>query len=335
MLRTLTKAKTILGAQFMLSNYVKAYTSVAKRAWSTLPSSIAGGSDASTISPNNDMKKSIPTPSKSRFPKPVIDRSFSTARTNEILSHLKKISSAKSPLEGQDIETAVLALANADAVCFDVDSTVIQEEGIDVLADSLGKGAEVSAWTTKAMDGDTKFEDALAARLEIIQPSRESIEKCLEDNPLQLSPGVERLVEALMENGTDVYLVSGGFRIMIEPVAKTLCIAKDNIVANTIFFDEESDEGAYAGFCRDEPTSADMGKPKAVQMIKEEYGYETVVMVGDGATDAQAKPPADAFIGFGGVTVREAVREKACWYVHDFQGMIDVVEKFGKNVRKQ
>lgn len=254
-------------------------------------------------------------------------RSFATSGT-EIMSHF---SDAK--LEGKNIASAMEALAHADAVCFDVDSTVIQEEGIDVLAASLGKGEEVAAWTMKAMEGDTKFEDALAARLDIIKPSRQSILQCLDDHPLQLSPGVDRLVEVLMENGTDVYLVSGGFRIMIEPVAKTLAISKTNIYANTIFFDDNTDHGEYTGFCRDEPTSADMGKPKAVQKIMDEFGYKTVVMVGDGATDAQAKPPASAFIGFGGVAVRDAVREKACWYVHDFDAMINVVEKFGKGMK--
>ena len=254
-------------------------------------------------------------------------RCFSSSGS-DIMAHF-----SNQKFEGKNIASAMEALANADAVCFDVDSTVIQEEGIDVLAASLGKGEEVSAWTMKAMNGDTKFEDALAARLDIIKPSRASILKCLEDHPLQLSPGVDRLVEALVENGTDVYLVSGGFRIMIEPVAKTLCISRTNIVANTIFFDDSTETGEYTGFCRDEPTSADMGKPKAVQMIKDEFGYKTVVMVGDGATDAQAKPPADAFIGFGGVAVRDAVREKACWYVYDFEAMIKVVEKFGKKTR--
>ena len=116
-------------------------------------------------------------------------RSFSTSGS-DIMAHF-----SDSKLEGKSIETAMLSLANADAVCFDVDSTVIQEEGIDVLADSLGKGAEVSAWTLKAMEGDTKFEDALAARLDIIKPSKSSILKCLEDHPLQLSPGVDRLVD--------------------------------------------------------------------------------------------------------------------------------------------
>ena len=221
---------------------------------------------------------------------------------------------------------AMEMLAKADAVCFDVDSTVIDEEGIDVLAETLGKGPEVSAWTAKAMDGNIKFEDALAARLQIIRPSRSDIASCLKKHPLRLSPGVDRLVGELQERGTHVYLVSGGFRLMIEPVAGILGVNPSNIYANTILFD---DDGQYAGFDASEPTSADQGKPKALRAIKEKYGYETMIMVGDGATDAQAKPPADAFIGFGGVVVREAVKEKACWFVRDFETMIDIVTRFG------
>lgn len=214
-------------------------------------------------------------------------------------------------------------LSKADAVCFDVDSTVVDEEGIDVLADTLGRGPEVAAWTAKAMGGDVKFEDALAARLDIIRPSRRAISACLEEHPLRLTPGVAELVEALHGRGTHVYLVSGGFRLMIEPVAKILGVVDDRIYANTILFD---DVGEYAGFDANEPTSADGGKPRALADIKAKHGYETMIMVGDGATDAQAKPPADAFIGFGGVITREAVRQRACWFVRDFRAMIDVVE---------
>ena len=53
--------------------------------------------------------------------------------------------------------------------------------------------------------------------------------------------------------------------------------------------------------------------------------------MGDGATDAQAKPPAKAFVGYGGVTVRDAVRDKACWCVKAFEPMIQVLQRFGKN----
>lgn len=233
---------------------------------------------------------------------------------------------------GNDVGLAAESLANADAVCFDVDSTVIAEEGIDTLADFLGKGEAVAELTKQAMEGSTKFQDALKARLDLMEPSREQILDCLEKEPLELSEGIASLVESLHEAGKDVFLVSGGFRIMIEPVAKELCISKTNIYANTILFDDD-DKGTYTGFDANEPTSQDMGKPRALEMIASKYGYENMVMVGDGATDAQAKPPAKAFIGYGGVVVREAVKEKACWFVEDFSAMEQVVKQFGGSTR--
>ena len=57
------------------------------------------------------------------------------------------------------------------------DSTLISEEGIDVLAAHCGAGEAVAAWTAKAMGGGVKFEDALAARLALIEPSRADVEE--------------------------------------------------------------------------------------------------------------------------------------------------------------
>ena len=48
------------------------------------------------------------------------------------------------------------------------------------------------------------------------------------------------------------------------------------------------------------------------------FGHKSVVMIGDGVTDMQAKPPAALFIGFGGVIVREKVRDGADWFISDF-----------------
>ncbi|KAK6045875.1 hypothetical protein COOONC_16620 [Cooperia oncophora] len=53
--------------------------------------------------------------------------------------------------------------------------------------------------------------------------------------------------------------------------------------------------------------------------LLKKQGYKQLVMVGDGATDLEAAPPADAFIGFGGNQIREAVRTRADWYVTDFE----------------
>ena len=74
----------------------------------------------------------------------------------------------------------------ADAVCFDVDSTVSNDEGIDLLANICGAGDEVAAWTNKAMSGNTTFEQALAARLDIIKPSRQDLENLPSTTPSNL-----------------------------------------------------------------------------------------------------------------------------------------------------
>eukprot|EP00934_Nitzschia_sp_Nitz4_P008220 Nitzschia sp. Nitz4//scaffold241_size29735//2//694//NITZ4_008023-RA/size29735-processed-gene-0.5-mRNA-1//-1//CDS//3329543766//8210//frame0 len=190
---------------------------------------------------------------------------------------------------GNNVQEAVEFLYKADAVCFDVDSTVVNEEGIDVLADFLGKGEAVSALTKQAMEGGLAFQDALKLRLDLLQPSQQDIQNCLQEHPLELTSGMATLMAALQQKQVDIWLVSGGFRLMIEPIADILDIPKTNIYANTLRFDAN---GNYDSFDPTEPTSADMGKPKALTMIQELKGYETMIMVGDGATDAQAKPPA-------------------------------------------
>ena len=63
----------------------------------------------------------------------------------------------------------------------------------------------------------------------------------------------------------------------------------------------------------------DGGKPAVISKLKNDYGYNPIIMIGDGATDMQAKPPADAFIGFGGVVEREKVKLNADWYIYDFK----------------
>jgi phosphoserine phosphatase len=208
-------------------------------------------------------------------------------------------------------------------VCFDVDSTVVNEEGIDVLADYLGHGEKVAELTRAAMEGGMKFQDALRLRLNLLQPSLHQIRDCLRDRPLHLTPGVREFVRELQTADKDVWLVSGGFRIMIEPVAEQLNIPLDRIIANTLRFHSET--GEYIDFDPDEPTSADMGKPRALSKIQQSRNYSCMVMIGDGATDAQAKPPASTFIGFGGVVAREPVRRVADWFVTDFGPLLEVV----------
>jgi len=220
---------------------------------------------------------------------------------------------------------------SADAVCFDVDSTVCTDEGIDELAAFLGAGEAVAAWTVKAMGGGIPFQDALKARLDIMNPSRKNVEDYVASHPPLLSPGIDKLMSELQSHGKDVYLVSGGFRQMINPVADALNIDRNRVFANTILFDEST--GDYAGFDTKEFTSRAGGKASAIEHIKTTYGYKSVVMMGDGATDLEARRPGGAsiFIGYGGVAFRENVAAGADWYVYDFQPVMDELNRMQRN----
>ena len=143
------------------------------------------------------------------------------------------------------------------------------------------------------------------------------------DVPYQLTEGVEDLIFKLRSKGVNVFLVSGGMRIMIDPIARHLQIpVPDNVRAQTLFFDND---GNYAGFDENEPTCRSGGKLTALAEIRAKNGYQTIAMVGDGATDMEAKSPgegADIAIGFGGIIERDITKEKADWFVKTFDDLI-------------
>lgn len=193
----------------------------------------------------------------------------------------------------------------------------------------------------RAMGGSTKFEDALAARLGLMKPSRAQLEQFIQKNPPKLSPGIPELVRELQARGTKVFLVSGGFRAVIEPIADSLNIPRSHVFANSILFDAST--GEYAGFDPKEHTSRSGGKLAAVQAIRKEHqkagegeGVSSfpIVAVGDGATDAEAVSAdgsgADIFIGYGGVVERAAVAERADWFVKSIQELRDALREKGE-----
>lgn len=212
------------------------------------------------------------------------------------------------------------ALKKANIVCFDVDSTIITEEGIDELAQFCGKGSEVAALTKEAMGGSMTFQEALKRRLDIIKPSQRQIREFLKTHPSTISAGVKELVEQLRKNRAEIFLISGGFDCLIEPVADALEIPLCNLYANRLLFNYN---GSYAAFDTAQVTSRSGGKGEAIKMIKSMAGGETVVaMIGDGMTDLEACPPANLFIGYGGNAVRDEVQKRATYYVTNFADLL-------------
>lgn len=217
-------------------------------------------------------------------------------------------------------ELAANIIKKSHIVCFDVDSTVIQEEGIDELADYCGKGSEVARVTKEAMGGTMTFQDALKIRLDIIRPTQQQVQDFVKLSPSTLTRNVKRFVEQLKAEGKEVYLISGGFDCLIEPVAKELGISLSHLYANKLLF---SYNGEYAAFDRDQPTSKSGGKAEAIGHIRQQYEADTVItMIGDGATDLEAVPPANYFIGFGGNVIRSEVQKRAQYYITDFEQLI-------------
>ncbi|XP_053679476.1 phosphoserine phosphatase [Anopheles nili] len=217
-------------------------------------------------------------------------------------------------------------LKKAHIVCFDVDSTIITEEGIDELAQFCGKGGEVAALTKEAMGGSMTFQEALKRRLDIIKPSQRQIREFLKTHPSTISAGVKELIEQLRKNDTEVFLVSGGFDCLIEPVADALEIPLCNLYANKLFFNYN---GSYAAFDTTQPTARSGGKGEAIKMIRSlvaggsgSGADKVVAMIGDGMTDLEACPPANIFIGYGGNAVREEVQKRATYYVTNFADLL-------------
>ncbi|CAG9857332.1 unnamed protein product [Phyllotreta striolata] len=210
----------------------------------------------------------------------------------------------------------------SDCFCFDVDSTVIQEEGIDELARFLKKGEEISNLTGMAMSGNMTFRESLKRRLDILRPSQLDIKEFLKTKPPTLTPGIKKLVSLLQDRKIPVYLISGGFKCIIAPIAHQLNIPLENVFANRMKFYYS---GEFAGFDENEPTSENGGKAVVIKQLKEKFGYKKVVLVGDGVTDLEACPPADAFIGYGGNVIRPKVKANSKWFLTDFNEIIEVL----------
>lgn len=221
----------------------------------------------------------------------------------------------------------------ADCVCFDVDSTVLQNEAIDELAEFVGAGEQVQKLTKEAMGGNMSFREALEKRLNIIKPSIKNLEEFNKFNNCKLTPGIKELVDLLHKKKVHVYLVSGGFKVTIYPVADILKIDHNKVFANELLHD---DNGEYVGFCKNQPTSESGGKPRVMEMLRNKFGYKTIVMIGDGMTDLESCPPADGFIGFGGNVVRESVRKQSSWFVKNFHELInELTVSHKEKIRRQ
>ena len=195
-------------------------------------------------------------------------------------------------------------------VFFDVDSTLVTIEGIDVLARG---NPEIVRLTEAAMNGEIPLDQVYGRRLEIIKPTRADVEALGQRYVASLVDGAAETVAALQSAGADVHLITAGVAQAIAPLAEKLNIAPRAVHAVALRFD---DDGNYVDFDRRSLLARPGGKELVVRAVLTRAKGKAA-FVGDGVSDLEARPAVDLFIGFGGVAVRDRVRDEADVFVQE------------------
>ena len=163
----------------------------------------------------------------------------------------------------------------------DMDSTMIEVECIDELADFAGIKPQIAAITEAAMRGELDFEAALRKRVALLEGlTRADVESCLEQR-VTLTAGASTLIATLKDRGIRTVLVSGGFTAFAEPVGARLGF--DRVVANRLHFDGDRLTGALDGPIVDSTTKLEVLRQEVAALGLEQ---ENCVAIGDGANDA-------------------------------------------------
>lgn len=116
-------------------------------------------------------------------------------------------------------------------VIFDFDSTLVSIEGLDELAKHHGLKAEVEKITSLGMAGGLSFGKSLRLRWELLKPTVNDIDLLVTKYQNSLLPEAKKLVESFTTANINVYIVSGGIKETILPVAKSLGIDKEHVFA--------------------------------------------------------------------------------------------------------
>ncbi len=190
----------------------------------------------------------------------------------------------------------------------DVDSTLIMEEGIDLLGEEAGVGAQVAAITERAMQGELDFEAALRERVALLKGLPEDIFDRIAER-IHFTPGAEDLVKELHKRGYKVGLVSGGFHETVDRLAEQLGI--DYVKANRLEIQQGLLTGQVLGEIVTKDTKLAMLKAWAAENKLE---LNQTIAMGDGANDLPMIQAAGIGIAF---MAKPIVREQAPYQIQE------------------
>jgi phosphoserine phosphatase len=236
----------------------------------------------------------------SRYPVTTVEFDISGAD----VATLRRELSLESAVRGVDIAVAPAGLARRGRrlVVMDVDSTLIQDEVIELLAAHAGREAEVTAVTEAAMRGELDFAESLRARVAVLAGLPVGVLAEVRA-AIRLTPGARTLVRTLKRLGFTVAVVSGGFLEIVGDLARELDI--DHAEANRL----EVSDGVLTGRLVGEIVDR-AGKAAALRRFahEERLPLSRTVAIGDGANDLDMLDAAGLGIAFN---AKPIVREQA------------------------
>jgi len=168
---------------------------------------------------------------------------------------------------------------NRRLVCFDMDSTLIEQEVIDELAIEAGVGAQVAEITERAMQGELDFQQSFRARVALLKGLDASVLPKIAER-LTITEGAERLISTLKALGYKTAILSGGFQYFAEYLQGKLGI--DEVHANILDVQDGFVTGEVKGAIVDGARKADLLRELANKM---DISLEQAMAVGDGAND--------------------------------------------------
>ena len=206
-----------------------------------------------------------------------------------------------------------LQLSQFKLIAFDMDSTLINIECIDEVADAVGRKAEVAAITEAAMRGEiADYKDSLRQRVALLRGVPASALAQVYEERLRLNPGAQNLVQACQNAGLKTLLVSGGFTYFTDRVRDQLGI---NFTRSNLF---EIDNGVLTGRMVDQPWGDICdGNEKQRMLLQtcQQLGISPAksIAMGDGANDLP-------MMGVAGLSVayqaKPKVRDQAMVAIH-------------------
>ena len=164
----------------------------------------------------------------------------------------------------------------------DMDSTMIEQECIDELADAVGIKPQIAAITERAMNGELDFEAALRTRVALLKGLNRAAIEAVRREKITFTPGGRALVQTMKAYGAYTALISGGFTFFADFFGKR--IGFDEATANTLEFDGDVLTGTVASPIVDKST-----KLARLKALVDERGIwmDETLAVGDGANDLE------------------------------------------------